>query len=73
LMDLAANANASSLVRADASAGLRRIKAVAGPMTSPHGAAAREDITRFLARPDAAHKRTDPLPTPPGEPIGGRG
>jgi hypothetical protein len=73
LMDLAANANASSLVRADASAGLRRIKAVAGPMTSPHGAAAREDITRFLARPDAAHKRTDPLPTPSGEPIGGRG
>ena len=73
LMDLAADAGASSLVRADASAGLRRIKAIAGPMTTAHGAAAREDITRFLARPDAAHKRTDPLPTPPGEPIGGRG
>ncbi len=73
LMDLAANPDASSLVRADASAGLRRIKAIAGPMTSAHGAAAREDIARFLARPDAAHKRTDPLPTPPGEPIGGKG
>ncbi|HWK12330.1 MAG TPA: zinc-dependent metalloprotease, partial [Vicinamibacterales bacterium] len=73
LMDLAANSDASSLVRADASAGLRRIKAIAGPMTSAHGAAAREDIARFLARPDTAHKRTDPLPTPPGEPIGGRG
>jgi len=73
LMDLAANADASSLVRADASAGLRRIRAIAGPMSSAHGAAAREDITRFLQRPDAAHKRTDPLPTPPGEPIGGRG
>jgi hypothetical protein len=73
LMDLAANSNASSLVRADASAGLRRIKAIAGPMTSAHGAAAREDITRFLARPDTAHKRTEPLPTPPGEPIGGGG
>jgi hypothetical protein len=73
LMDLAANSAASSLVRADASAGLRRIKAIAGPVTSAHAAAAREDITRFLARPDAAHKRTDPLPTPPGEPIGGGG
>ena len=73
LMDLAANASASSLVRADASAGLRRIRAIAGPMTSAHGAAAREDITRFLQRPDAAHKRTDPLPTPAGEPIGGGG
>jgi hypothetical protein len=52
---------------------LRRIKAIAGPMTSAHGAAAREDIARFLARPDAAHKRTDPIPTPPGEPIGGGG
>jgi hypothetical protein len=73
LMDLAANSDASSLVRAEASAGLRRIKAIAGPMTSAHGAAAREDISRFLTRPDAAHKRTDPLPTPAGEPIGGGG
>jgi hypothetical protein len=72
LMDLAANSSASSLVRADASAGLRRIKAIAVPTTA-HGAAAREDITRFLARPDTAHKRTDPLATPPGEPIGGGG
>ena len=73
LMDLAANSSASSLVRADASAGLRRIRAIAAPMTSAHGAAAREDIARFLARPDTAHKRTDPLATPPGEPIGGKG
>jgi hypothetical protein len=73
LMDLATNSGTSSLVRADASAGLRRIKAIAAPMPSAHGAAAREDIARFLARPDAAHKRTDPLATPPGEPIGGGG
>ena len=73
LMDLAADDSASSQVRAYASAGLRRIKAIAGPLTTAHAAAAREDITRFLARPDAAHKRANPLPAPPGEPIGGRG
>jgi len=73
LMDLAADSTAAPQVRAQASAGLRRIKAIAGSLTSAHAAAAREDITRFLTRPDAAHKRTDPLPTPPGEPIGGRG
>jgi hypothetical protein len=72
LMDLAADDTASSQVRAYASAGLRRIKAIVGPLTTPHAAAAKEDIARFLARPDAAHKRPNPLPTPPGEPIGGR-
>jgi hypothetical protein len=73
LMDLAADSSASSLVRADASDGLRRIRTIAGPLRTAHAAAAREDITRFLQRPDAAHKRTDPLPTPRGEPIGGGG
>jgi hypothetical protein len=32
-----------------------------------------EKITRFLARPADAFKKTDPLPTPAGEPIGGKG
>ena len=73
LMDLAADESASSQVRAYAAAGLRRVRTIAGPLTTAHAAAAREDIARFLARPDAAHKRADPLATPPGEPIGARG
>ena len=73
LMDLAADAQASPQVRAEASAGLRRIKSQAGALTTAHAAAAREDITRFLSRPADAFKKTDPLPAPPGEPIGGRG
>jgi len=73
LMDLAADASASAQVRAQASAGLRRIKTLAATMATAHAAAVREDITRFLARPADVFKKTDPLPTPPGEPIGGRG
>jgi hypothetical protein len=73
LIDLAADAQASAQVRAEASAGLRRVKTVAATMATAHAAAARDDIARFLARPADAFKKTDPLPTPPGEPIGGRG
>jgi hypothetical protein len=73
LMDLAADAQASALVRAQASAGLRRVKTMAASMATAHAAAAREDITRFLSRPADTYKKTEPLPTPPGEPIGGRG
>jgi hypothetical protein len=73
LMDLAADTSASSQVRAQASAGLRKIKALTGAQASAHAAATREDITRFLARPADPFKKTDPLPTPAGEPIGGKG
>jgi hypothetical protein len=73
LMDLAADAQASPLVRAQASAGLRRIKTMTASMATAYAAAAREDITRFLSRPADAYKKTDPLPVPAGEPIGGRG
>ena len=73
LMDLAADADASPQVRAFASAGLRRIKTTTAGMTTAHAAETRDNITRFLARPAETFKRTDPLPTPPGEPIGGRG
>jgi Met-zincin/Domain of unknown function (DUF5117) len=73
LMDLAADAQATSQVRAQASAGLRRIKSLTGAAATAHAAATREDITRFLSRPADAFKKTDPLPTPAGEPIGGKG
>ena len=73
LMDLAADTTATPQVRAQASAGLRRIKSLTGALTTAHAAGTREDIARFLARPADAYKKTDPLPTPAGEPIGGRG
>jgi hypothetical protein len=73
LMDLAADTSASSQVRAQASAGLRRIKTIAGTQASAHASEVREDITRFLSRPADTYKKTEPLPTPPGEPIGGKG
>jgi hypothetical protein len=73
LMDLAADTQAAPQVRAQASAGLRRVKTLTGVQTTAHAVATREDITRFLSRPADAFKKTDPLPTPAGEPIGGKG
>ena len=73
LMDLAADTRAAPQVRAQASAGLRRIKSLTGAQTTAHAAGTREDITRFLTRPADSFKKTDPLPTPAGEPIGGKG
>jgi hypothetical protein len=49
------------------------IKSLTGAQASAHAAGTRKDITRFLARPADPFKKTDPLPTPAGEPIGGRG
>jgi hypothetical protein len=72
-MDLAADTQAAPAVRAQASAGLRRIKALTAAQGTAHAAATRDDITRFLTRPADVFKKTDPLPTPPGEPIGGKG
>ena len=73
LMDLAADTSATSAVRAHASAGLRRIKTLTAAAATAHAAGTREDITRFLTRPAEPFKKTDPLPTPAGEPIGGKG
>ncbi len=73
LMELAADTQATAAVRANASAGLRRIKALAAASATAHAAGTREDITRFLSRPAEPFKKTDPLPTPAGEPIGGKG
>jgi hypothetical protein len=72
LMDLAANESASPQVRAIATSGLQRIALVAGRLATPHASTARLDIDRFLKRPENPYKRTDPLPLPAGEPIGGR-
>ena len=32
-----------------------------------------QEIRRFLNRPDATHRRAEPPPSPPGDPIGGEG
>ena len=83
LMDLAANADAATSVRATAAGRLRDLRdgiargaaAKGAPgigMPADHLAAIKAEIDRFLSRPDAANKRTAPLPAPPGDPIGGR-
>jgi len=46
--------------------------AVGGGTSSDHRNVTFENIDRFLARPDAPYRRTAPLATPPGDPIGGR-
>jgi hypothetical protein len=76
LMDTAANADAAPQVRAAASEALRELNErlklpVADTATSAHRRATRDDIERFLARPDAPRKQTTPLPLPQGDPIGG--
>ena len=72
LMDLAANDAASPQVRSVATAGLQRILTVTTGLGTAHASTARQDIDRFLKRPENPYKRTDPLPLPAGEPIGGR-
>lgn len=76
-MDLAADSTASPQVRAVATQSLRelnswlKLPASAG-IDAAHRLAAREDIERFLSRPDAVRKQTAPLATPPGDPIGSK-
>ncbi|HQY65682.1 MAG TPA: zinc-dependent metalloprotease [Pyrinomonadaceae bacterium] len=76
LMELAANPNAQSQVRATAAEALRSLlamlkrKAATGD-TAAHYRSIAEDIERFLKRPDAPRKQPAPLPNPPGDPIGG--
>ena len=77
LMDLAADASAGPQVRAIATATLRELGRwlklpVSGGIDAAHRSATREDIERFLARPDATRKQTPPLATPPGDPIGSK-
>ncbi len=75
LMDLAANPNAQSQVRATANEALRSVqsalKRVAGiGENAAHNRMIIDDIERFLTRPDQPRKPTAPLPNPPGDPIG---
>lgn len=76
LMDLAADDNASPQVRGVATEYLRTIMesdtgiTVRDDAHRIHLRSTREEIERFLARPDAPRKRTPPPPTPPGDPIG---
>jgi hypothetical protein len=77
LMELAADDDAAPQVRAVATDELRSLSAwLASPATAAidaaHVRATREDIERFLNRPDATRKQTPPLPVPPGDPIGTR-
>lgn len=66
LMDLASNADAMPQVRATATTGLRTILAAIGTANDPM----KDEIDRFLKRPDPVNKKTDPLATPAGDPIG---
>jgi len=75
LMDLAGNPDASPQARVVASSSLRRLadrlKTTGAEGARPaHWQATIEDIERFLSRPAEPRKRTVPLPTPPGDPIG---
>jgi hypothetical protein len=79
LMELAANESAASGVRTTASHVLRQLstelklkKQGAAVEFEAHRHAVIEDIERFLNRPDAVRQPTRPLPTPPGDPIGGK-
>ena len=76
LMDLAANAGAQPQVRSVAVEALRTLGAMlkrtpATGDTAAHYRATADDIERFLTRPDAPRKQSAPLPSPPGDPIGG--
>jgi hypothetical protein len=71
LMDLAADEGAAPNVRHIASGALRQLQSDLRLRRDVHGAGTREDIERFLARPDATRRRSTPPAAPPGEPIGG--
>ena len=75
LMDLAANSNANTQVRAVATEALRSLagslkQASVSGMSGAHNRFTVEEIERFLARPAEPRKPTQPLATPPGDPIG---
>ena len=75
LMDLAANSNANNEVRAVATEALRSLagslkQTSLSGMAGAHNRFLVDEIERFLARPAEPRKPTDPLQTPPGDPIG---
>ena len=74
LMDLAANSDASGLVRAVANDALVKLSSrlKADLRVNPNGVnrMVQQDIERFLSRPDAPRVKPQQLPIPAGEPIG---
>jgi hypothetical protein len=75
LVGLAGDETAEPEVRAIASDALRRLAArlraaPGAPDEAAHRKAIVEDVERFLSRPDEPRKRTPPLATPAGQPIG---
>jgi hypothetical protein len=75
LMDLANNRDADPQVRAEASEALRGLASrLAAPTTDlaelAHRHALRDDIQRFLERPDQPRTQPRPPEIPPGPPIG---
>lgn len=75
LMDLAANVNARTQVRAVASGELRKLLANLKRMpgtgdAGAHNQMAIEEIERFFARPADVQKPGNQLAIPPGDPIG---
>jgi acetamidase/formamidase len=78
LMELAGSEAASPQVRSIAGAGLTSIRTMTDlaqarnqPM-SADDSAIRTQIIRFFNRPDPTYRPTEPLPAPPGDPIGSR-
>jgi len=76
LMELAANRDADAQVRAEASEGLRRLAGRLGDAglhdaaELAHRHSLRDDIERFLERPDQPRTQPKPPEIPPGPPIG---
>jgi hypothetical protein len=74
LIELAVDEKASTAVRATTSSRLRSlmnsIRAKGAVVNDPCDQAALDEIERFLTRPDPTHRRSAPIPAPPGDPIG---
>ncbi len=78
LIGLAGDESSDPRVRAVASHALGLIadEFEPGPrlvFRGPHRWEIAQEIRRFLNRPDATHRRAEPPPSPPGDPIGGEG
>jgi hypothetical protein len=76
LIGLAGDEKVDPRVRATAAHALealaREVENQSAPSAlQPDDWAIAEEIHRFLKRPDPNHRRADPAPSPPGDPIGG--
>ena len=76
LIGLAGDEKADPRVRAAAAHALealaREVENQSAPSAlQPDDWAVAEEIHRFLKRPDPNHRRAEPPPSPPGDPIGG--